>query len=135
MSKKKKSGFGKFVTGALVGIGLGVLFAPKKGSQTRKELKMKIDELISSLKEIDVDEVKQNLELKLDEIREQIDELDKETVLKIAKEKGKKLTKKTEELVKLAVEKGTPVLKRTAEDVKDKVIEVIKEVIERLEEE
>ena len=42
MSKKK--GFRKFITGALVGVGLGVLFAPKKGSQTRKELKEKFIE-------------------------------------------------------------------------------------------
>ena len=42
MSKKKK-GFGKFLAGALVGAGLGVLFAPKKGSETRKELKLKMD--------------------------------------------------------------------------------------------
>ena len=33
MSKNK--GLGKFVLGAAVGAGLGVLFAPKKGSETR----------------------------------------------------------------------------------------------------
>ena len=38
MSKKK--GFGKFAFGAIVGAGLGILFAPKKGSEKRKELKI-----------------------------------------------------------------------------------------------
>ena len=39
---KKKSGLGKFLVGAGIGAGLGILFAPKSGSETRKELKQKI---------------------------------------------------------------------------------------------
>ena len=34
----KKSGFGKFLAGAAIGVGLGLLFAPKKGEDTRKDL-------------------------------------------------------------------------------------------------
>ena len=55
MSKEKKSGIGKFIAGAAVGAGLGILFAPKKGSETRKDLKNKLDELIGKAKEIDVE--------------------------------------------------------------------------------
>lgn len=84
MSKKKK-GFGKFLAGALVGAGLGVLFAPKKGSETRKELKLKMDELICKLKEVDVDEVRNEVECKITEIKNELADLDKEKVLKIAK--------------------------------------------------
>ena len=46
MSKK---GLGKFVAGAAVGAGLGILFAPKKGTEIRKELKEKIDDLLDKL--------------------------------------------------------------------------------------
>ena len=39
--EKKKSGIGKFVAGAAVGASLGILFAPKKGSETREKIKKK----------------------------------------------------------------------------------------------
>ena len=43
--KKNKKGFGALFAGLAVGAGLGVLFAPKKGSETRRELKAKMDDL------------------------------------------------------------------------------------------
>ena len=73
MSKeKKKSGLGKFLAGAAIGAGLGVLFAPKKGSETRRELKQKFDELVAKAKEIDIDEVKENIENKVEEIKAEL---------------------------------------------------------------
>ena len=36
---KKKKGLGKLLAGVALGTGLGVLFAPKKGSETRSQLK------------------------------------------------------------------------------------------------
>ena len=129
----KKNGIGKFVAGAAVGASLGVLFAPKKGSETRKELKAKIDELIGHVKEIDLNDVKEEFEKKIDEIQKELKDLDKEKVMKIAKKKANELKKKAEKLVDLAVEKGTPVLRDAAEEVRLKTIEVTKEVLKRLE--
>ena len=37
----KKSGLGKFLLGAGIGVGLGILFAPKSGKETRADLKKK----------------------------------------------------------------------------------------------
>lgn len=128
-----KKGTGKFIVGAAIGAGLGVLFAPKAGSETRKELKIKIDELLAKLKEVDIEEVKENIEAKIFEIKNELDELDKETVLKIAKSKAKDLKDKATELVNYAVEKGTPVLQSAAEGLKEKTLEVTKEIVAKLE--
>ncbi|MBQ7136992.1 MAG: YtxH domain-containing protein [Bacilli bacterium] len=130
---KKKKGFGKFLLGAAVGAGLGILFAPKKGSETRRELKEKLDELANKVKGIDLEDVKESIETKIAEIKEELSALDKEKALKIAKEKGKAIKKKSEELVDLAVKKGTPVLQKAAEEVREKAIEVVKEVLNKLE--
>ena len=130
-----KKGWGKFVLGAGIGAGLGMLFAPKAGSETRKELKVKIDDLVAKAKELDMKDVTEQVEKKINEIKKDIKELDKEKVLKIAKEKGEVLKDKASELVSLAKEKGTPVLKDAADEVKEKAINVVKEVLARLEKE
>jgi len=129
----KRSGFGKFLAGAVVGAGLGILFAPKKGIETRRELKAKIDELIEKAKKIDIKEVKETIENKIEEIKEELADLDKEKILKIAKKKAREVKAKVDDLVKLAIEKGTPILEKTANEVREKTIEVLEDIIFKLE--
>ena len=130
----KKSGIGKFLVGLGVGAGLGMLFAPKSVSETRKDLKVKYDEFIKSLKDIDVNEVKDEFLNKIEDIRNELEDLDKEKVLKIAKQKGQDLKKKTDELVELAKQKGTPIVEEAADGVRQKAIEITKSVLNKLEE-
>ena len=130
MSKK---GTGKFVLGAAIGAGLGLLFAPKKGKELRKDLKDKIDEVVEHIKSLDKDDVKKEFDKKIKEIQKELKDLDKEKVLKIAKQKGVDIKKKADELVDLAVEKGTPILKKAAEELRDKAVDVTKEVTKKLE--
>lgn len=130
---KKKGGFGKFLLGGAIGAGLGFLFAPKAGSETRKELKAKLDEMLLKAKEIDVDEVKEEFQAKIYEIKNELEDLDKEKALKIAKKKASEIQDKVEDLVNYAVSKGTPILEQTAEIVREKAVVVTKEVLAKLE--
>jgi len=128
---KKKS---KFAFGALIGAGLGLLFAPKTGKETRKLLGKKITELFNQLKEIDVEEVKEKIEDKIAEIQKDLSNLEKEKALKVAKEKGEELKRKVEELTVLAKETGKPLVEEAAASLKVTVLETAKKVVEKLEE-
>ncbi len=130
MSKK---GFGKFLLGASIGAGLGLLFAPKTGKKTRAELKVKLDELLLKAKEVDLNEVREEFTNKVNALKEEIEQLDQEKALKVAKKTAKELEKKAEELVEYAKKKGLPVLEETAEVAKEKAILLIKEVLKKLE--
>lgn len=132
MSKKK--GFGKFLAGASIGAALALLFAPKKGSELRGELKVKFDELLDKARSMDKDDVKEAIESRVEKLKESLEDLDKEEVLKIAKKKAKQITDSANELVEYAIDKGTPVLEKLASEARLKAIAVTKEVLDRLEE-
>ena len=130
----KKSGFGKLVAGIGIGVGLGMLFAPQSGEQTRKDLKKKMNELIEQLKEIDYNEVKDNIIDKIKDLQAELADLDKEKVLAIAEVKAEEIKKKAEEIYKAAVKQGKPIIEKTAKEVKIKTVEVLKSIITKLEE-
>ena len=111
MSRKSEGVF-KFALGALVGVGVGMLFAPKSGEELRKDLKKKFNELIEKAKEIDIKEVSEDIKKRVADLKKEIEELDKEKVLAIAKEKGEQLKAKANELFELAKEKELQLLKR-----------------------
>ncbi len=129
----KRGGFGKILTGAAIGLGLGFLFAPKTGEETRKELKAKLDEMINRVRNMDAGEVKLQIENKVAEIKKELEELDKEKVLEIAKRKSKELQEKANDLVEYAVQKGTPILEKTAAVIREKTLSVTKEIVKKLE--
>ena len=125
--------FGKLLAGMGIGVGLGLLFAPETGEKTRKKLMGKLNEMYDKVKHVDVEDVKETIEKQINDIKEELSDLDKEKALKIAKEKGKKIVKKSEELYKLAVEKGTPVLESAADEIRKSAIDVLNSITQKLE--
>lgn len=132
---KEKSGLGKFLLGAGIGVGLGILFAPKSGKETRQELKMKMDDLVEKAKNIKAEDVKATIEAKVKEIKEDLKNLDKETVTTAVKAGAAKIKRKADELVNYAVEKGTPVVEAAAREVKASTIKTLESITAKLKDE
>ena len=132
MSKK---GLSKFLLGASIGTGIGMLISNKTGKENREQLKAKIDDLINKAKNINSKELIDGIEKKTKEIKEGLSDLDKEKVLSIAKQKSEDIKIKLEELVKLSIDKGTPIVEKSASIVKAKTIDLMKHVIDKLEQE
>ena len=125
---------GTLLAGAALGAGLGLLFAPRKGSETRKMLMEKIDDLWDKVQDIDYGEVRDNIEDRIVTIREEIKDLDKEKVAKIAKETGAEIKKEIEKLAEYAKEKATPVVEDKIEELRKAAIKATKEITKKLEE-
>ncbi len=78
MSSNNKNNIIALLAGAAVGVGLGILFAPDKGSKTREKIKEGFDELKeeakskwSSLE----NETKEQFSKSKDELKDTVDEL------------------------------------------------------------
>ena len=130
---RRSGGLFKFVAGIGLGVGAGMLFAPKTGEELRKDLSKKINELLEKAKEIDVEEISEDFKTKIADLKVEIENLDKEKALAIAKEKGEALKVKANELLELAKEKGTPVVEKATAEVREKAIQVTKDVLKKLE--
>ena len=131
MSKKSYS---NFFTGALFGIGIGLLLAYNESKQAKQELKDKLNYLLELIDEIDVDEVKKVMETKVTELKNELESLDKETVLSLAKEKAEIIINKSEDLITLSKNANVAIVEKTANDIKKATMNTLETILLRIDE-
>lgn len=94
MSKSSASAFLGFIAGAVAGAAIGILFAPEKGTDTRKKIKSQAQKV--------GDDMKENLSHKIDELNNFVSGFVNET-----KDKISELEKKTKQEAREVKEKAT----------------------------
>ncbi|MFV0498742.1 MAG: YtxH domain-containing protein [Bacilli bacterium] len=99
----KNKGYGyAFLSGAVIGVVGGLLFAPKKGSDLRKDIKISADNVYEKVVSFDYSEKKDMLKNKVDSFKDSIQGLDKDKVKDISLESLDALKSKAEDLVNVA---------------------------------
>ena len=73
MKIMSKKGCGLF-TGLLVGAGLGILFAPKKGSDLRRDIKRKLDDFMKDVDKLTVEDIKKDFTVRVDNIKKELED-------------------------------------------------------------
>lgn len=131
MSQNK---FGRFLSGVLVGIGLGILVAPDKGENTRLELRKSFDKLINTIKDIDIESTKAALINKLAEIESDLTDLDTAKKTDIVKEKTELINQKCDELISVANNTDANMLNDVIKEVKKNTTKLASTVLNSLEE-
>lgn len=90
MSLNKNNEFFTFLGGIAIGVGLGILFAPEKGSVTREKLKQDFDDL--------KDTIKSNIDIVSEESKDQFSSL-KESFQEKIEDVLSSSSHKTEEVI------------------------------------
>lgn len=68
----KKEVIGAAVIGALIGVGVGLMIAPKSGKETRKDIVNKAKKIGKKAKELDFDDVKDFVVDKVDNVKKSV---------------------------------------------------------------
>ena len=130
----KKSKLGALVAGIGIGAAAVLLLAPKSGEETRKDIQKKAKQIGKKVKDIDLNQVKEDLVKEFDKFKNEMKDMDKDKAMKLAKEQGTKLLAKCEDLITMAKEKSAPMIEKTGKDIKKKLSEMLADASEKLSE-
>ncbi len=132
-----KKGTGKVLAamgaGAIIGAGAGILFAPRKGSDTRKKIKESFVNLKDKLSNISEEDVQEFIEKKLDEIDREINTLELMNNYKQARRQAKKVIKKINKLISYTAKKKLDGFEDLIEDLRERAEDISEEILTNLE--
>ena len=119
--------------GIVLGGTLGVLFAPRRGSETREKIKLTFVNLKNKVSKIEEEDIKYYIEKKLNEIDDDIEVLEGTLEFKKAKKQAKKVIKKINKLIDYTTKKGYDEFEDLITDLKEKASEISEEILTNLE--
>lgn len=120
-------------SGVIIGGTLGILFAPRKGSETREKIKESFTNIKDKVLNINEDDVRHYIEKKLNEIDEDIEILDNTFEYKKAKKRAKKVIKKINKLISYTTKKGYDEFESLISDLKENADELSEEILSNIE--
>ncbi len=120
--------YNKFITGALVGLGLGLLIAPTEENESKKELNKSLRNLLDSVKNIDVEKTKSAFMKRLTEIRDELNDLSDETRKELVKVKINKIKETCLELEAISKEYDKPIVEMAAKEVEERADSLLEEI-------
>ena len=125
MKKEKVKILTAATIGALAGCSLGILFAPRKGSETRQKIKECFSNIKEKVSNIDEEDVKYYIDKKLNEI----ELLEGTLEFKKAKKQAKKVIKKINKLISYTSKKGYEEFEDLITDLKEKADDIASEIL------
>ena len=128
-----RGGIGKFLLGLGIGVGIGMLVTPNTGEENRRIVKEKAGEAIDKIKNVDLNEVKDNLVKSYENLKKELKDMDAEKAKKIATKKINELTTKANELLAAAKEKADPVIEEETKKIKKNLSNLLSTWSEKLE--
>lgn len=129
----RRHGFFDFVVGLGIGVGLGMLLSPNTGEENRRIVKEKAQDLAEKIKNIDLNEVKDNLINQYEKLKAELKDMDAEKAKKLAKKKIGELTDKANELLAAAKEKADPVIEAETKKLKRNLSTLLNNWADKLE--
>ncbi len=133
MKKENLKVMAALTGGIVLGGTLGVLFAPRKGSETREKIKLTFVNLKNKVSKIEEEDVRYYIEKKLNEIDDDIEVLEGTLEFKKAKRQAKKVIKKINKLIDYTTKKGYEEFEDLITDLKEKASEISEEILTNLE--
>ena len=133
MKNEKRKIIQALGTGAIVGGILGVLFAPRKGSETREKIKENLSNVKNKISNLDEETIRNKINKALNNLEYELTKLEVEVEYNQAKKQAKKIINKIDKLLKYSKKNKINDIEETILELKEKAELIGEEVLTELE--